>query len=157
MLAAAARAAHQRLGGRGYALLGAGSAYVMYGVGIIQDHRPAVNKAAVVLTHAFPLTYWGVLWIVCGGVALICAPRRAGHDVAGFGLAALPPGLWAAAYVIASVTGRYPRAWTGAPAWLLIPELLAVVAVLSTQLLTARRRVADLEARITQIPGGVHG
>lgn len=165
MVAAAARAVHRRLGvGRGYALLGPGIGWIVYGISIIQDHRPAVAKGTIVLTAWWPLTWWGAVWIVCGAGAVVCSLRRPGKDTIGWWLASAPPLLWVAAYFIASTTGRYPTAWTGVPAWLVPVELLGTAAFLSqrlesrtAQLVELQRDLAEANRRIADLQGGVRG
>lgn len=165
MVAAAARAVQQRLGGgRGYALLGAGAGWIAYGISIIQEHRPGVSRGTVVLTSWWPLTWWGVVWIVCGALAAVCSLRRPGADVLGWFVAAVPPLVWSAAYLIATTTGRYPSAWTGVPAWLVPVELLATAALLSRQLESRTAELAALQQelavarqRIAETEGGARG
>lgn len=150
--AAAVRAVGKRLGGgRGYALLGTGMGWIAYGIGIIEDHRPAVAKGTVVLTSWWSLTWWGAVWIACGAVAVVCSVRRPGRDTIGWFLAALPPIIWAAAYTIATTTGRFPTAWTGVPAWCVPIELLGVAALLSRQLEAAVARLLVAGEQIARL------
>jgi len=144
---AAAACLGRRVGLRGAALLLAGIGWTTYGIGIITDPRYVVQRGVSVLTRLWPLDWWGAVWIVCGLLALAAAVLRPGRDAWGFGAVVLPPLVWAGAYIVAWLTGRYPAAWTSTPAWCVPSGLLIIVAALSANLTTARRRIRVLEKR----------
>lgn len=137
----------RRVGLRGTALGVTGIGWITYGTGIITDPRYGVQRGVQVLVQICPLSWWGVLWIVCGTAALGAALLRPGRDTAGFAAATLPPLVWAGAYVIAWLTGGYPQAWTATPAWCVPLVLLGVVASLSSRYTAALRRIRALEER----------
>ncbi|WP_432051273.1 hypothetical protein [Streptomyces xiamenensis] len=128
MRAVACRAG-ARLGRRGAYLLVAGVGWLLYGVGVIQDPRAGTVRAAVVLSEAAPLSWWGCLWITCGAIAIVTAWSRCPlRQTAGYAAAMLPPLLWATAYAAAWLLGEYPRAWTGAATWAGAAAKLLIVA-----------------------------
>lgn len=155
-MSAAAAWAARRLGLRGIVLLLTGCGWITYGVGIMIDPRYGVARGVAVLTHWWPLTDWGLMWILCGAAAIGCAWLATDADVVGFGAAAFPPLVWSGAYLAAWLTGRYPTAWTSIPAWWVPIALLASCGVCSRRLDALARKVELLnqEAAARQIPLG---
>lgn len=98
----------QHLGRRGAFLLILGVGKVCWGVGWIA--APVTDPDGLdLLTSVAPLHCWAWLWISSGVVMLGMAWLRVGRDWAGFAIALVPPTIWALAYVVAVITGDYPR------------------------------------------------
>ncbi|MGW1998213.1 hypothetical protein [Embleya sp. NPDC001921] len=106
MRLAAARA-RQRLGRRGAFLAIYGAAQVFWGVGFIV--LPPTPAGLALLTDALPLHCWAWLWILGGAAAFASAWLRVGRDAVGYGAAMIPLGIWAFAYLWASMSGEYAR------------------------------------------------
>ncbi|MFD6149379.1 hypothetical protein [Streptomyces sp. NPDC060243] len=117
----------KRLGRRGSYLACAGSAWTLYGAGVIIEPRPGTVRSMVILREIAPMWVWGLIWVVCGLTAVAFGLARTGKDRWGFGAAVLPTLMWAGAYGLAIVAGDFPAAWTGAATWLFAALRLIVV------------------------------
>ncbi|MFJ9420673.1 hypothetical protein [Streptomyces sp. NPDC101249] len=107
----------QRLGRRGSYLACAGSAWTMYGLGIIISPRPGTVRGMLLLRNIAPLEFWGAIWVVCGLTAIAFAFTRTGRDVYGFVAAVIPTLVWCVAYGAAMIAGDFPYAWVSAATW----------------------------------------
>ncbi|MET9096257.1 hypothetical protein ABZX72_29680 [Streptomyces cyaneofuscatus] len=144
----------RRVGLRGVGLLIPAVGWITYGVGIAADPRYGVARGVAILTWAMPLSWWAWVWIGCGAIAMVAAVLPAGRDRAGYIAVVAPPGLWAGAYLLAWITGRYPTAWTTSPAWLVPVGLVLLVAYLTSRLVEERRLRHVLEVRCARIGAG---
>lgn len=108
MFASVVRRLRWHLGRRGAFLLIVGVGKVCWGVGFILEPQPH-PQGLELLTDRYPLHWWAWLWIGAGLVMIVCAFLRIGRDALGFGVAFIPPAVWATAYLVAVVDGTYPR------------------------------------------------
>jgi hypothetical protein len=104
---AAARWLRKRLGRRGRGLLIIGGALVCWGSSFVLD--PPATPGLQLLTDRYPIEAWAWLWVGAGGVAIASAFATIGPDKIGFGVAILPPLVWAVAYAVAVLNGDYSR------------------------------------------------
>lgn len=112
------------LGRRGAFLLIAGSAWTVYGIGMLASaHGTHFTALGPALAAVFASGWWGLVWITAGltGVAAAFAgcPRR---DAAGFIAVQAPPLLWLALDLtswVESLVSPYGRdlAWVHAAVW----------------------------------------
>lgn len=77
-----ARRIYKQLGHRGLFMLLLGVVQVIYGVGLLSaaDTKPSKLHwwpGSVGQLGGFPLSMWGTLWCVIGGLCLVTAPTRA--------------------------------------------------------------------------------
>lgn len=121
------RRLNKRLGRRGSYLACAGSAWILYGVGLVITPRPGTVKGMTVLRSIAPMWVWGLVWILCGMTAVAFAFTHTGRDRFGFMAAVCPTLLWAGAYGAAIVRGDFPSAWVSAATWLFAGARLIVV------------------------------
>lgn len=119
-----------RLGRRGAFLLAFGTAWAVYGCGLLSAGPTfAQSRGLTVLTRIAPIDVWSWLWIVAGLVALATAfVASPGGDTAGFVGAVLPPLAWAVAYLLAWLLGDYPRGWITAGPWAAIAVTAMIAA-----------------------------
>lgn len=115
-----------RLGRRGSYLAVAGSAWTLYGLGIILDPRVGTVKGVSILRHLLPIEAWGAFWMLCGLTAVAFAFTR-DRDRFGFFAAVLPAAVWSGAYAAALMTGDFPKAWTSMATWALAAIRLIIV------------------------------
>ncbi|MFE9432303.1 hypothetical protein ACFYNA_15095 [Streptomyces sp. NPDC006640] len=101
------RALARHLGRRGTGLLIAGAGLSCWGIGILLDPPP--TQGLRLLTDLCGIQNWAWLWIAAGVLALAAAFARIGPDWPGFGVAFLPPMVWATAYAVAAINGEYSR------------------------------------------------
>lgn len=55
------------------------------------------------------LCHWAWIWIAAGVVTFTSAFLGVGRDRYGFAAALVPPAVWAIAYLVAALSGDYPR------------------------------------------------
>lgn len=103
----AARRLSKHLGRRGIFLLILGTGKTCFGVGFIVS--PPDPRGLELLTDRCPLAAWAWVWIIAGLVTFGSAFLRIGRDKIGFIAAMIPPTLWATAYMVAVVSGTFPR------------------------------------------------
>ncbi|TXL91571.1 hypothetical protein [Streptomyces sp. IB2014 016-6] len=120
-----------RLDWRGLSLLISGISWVAYGASIAVQPRYGTVRGISVLLDLMPMGAWGWGWIVCGVVALVCAPLRAGRDLAGVAAAMAPPLLWALAYTMGWLSGASGTAWGAVAPWGSHAVLIAIIAYLT--------------------------
>lgn len=122
-----ARRLARALGRRGAILLTYGSVWMLYGYAQVVSPQPDQRGLRPVL-NVMPLAAWGWAWVVCGLVATVAAWLPQGADAVGFlalPLIVLP---WMTSYLVAWVTGEFPRGWVAAAIWGLIALPVIVVA-----------------------------
>lgn len=107
----------RRIGKRGAFLLAVGTGWLTYGWGIRIQPTYGVTHGLTILTDNVAVGTWGLIWMVAGALAVAAALARTGTDGVGFSAAAVPPLVWASAYVWMWAAGQYPAGWTSAAAW----------------------------------------
>lgn len=110
------------------ALLASGLAWISYGFTISTNPRYSTTRGITVLLDLMPLWAWGLVWIICGALCLIFAPRPAGRDLPGFVGAFVPAALWAVAYGLGGFAGNGYSTWTAVAPWLSHAFLILIVA-----------------------------
>lgn len=108
MVCRAARRLRKHLGRRGRFLLILGIGKTCWGVGFIVTPQQT-TQGLELLTRWCSLQSWAWLWIVAGLVTFASAFLRIGRDGAGFIAALIPPSVWAIAYIVAAISGTFPR------------------------------------------------
>ncbi|MEW2164434.1 hypothetical protein AB0912_15780 [Streptomyces sp. NPDC007084] len=131
-----------RLGWRGTALLSSGLSWISYGASIAIQPRYGTVRGISVLLHLLPMTGWGVIWIVAGGIASGYALVRPGRDLIGVGAAMAPPLLWAVAYALGAITGTSATAWGAIAPWAGHALLIQIIAFLTSPRVTVLTVVA---------------
>jgi hypothetical protein len=123
----AARRLARALGRRGAILLSYGTVWALYGYAQITTPQPDQRGLRPVL-ELLPLTVWGWLWICTGLAAVVSAWLPQGRDWVGF--LSLPAMVlpWMGSYLIAWLTGDFPRGWVAALVWGVIAVPVLVVA-----------------------------
>lgn len=117
----------KRLGRRGSYLACAGSAWTMYGIGVMLAPRVGTVRGMLLLRGIAPMWVWGLVWVICGLTAVCFAFAGTGRDRWGFAAAVLPTLLWAGAYFVAMLNGDFPSAWVSAATWLFAASRLLIV------------------------------
>jgi len=97
----AARRLSRQLGRRGRFLAILGIGKTCWGISFYVTPPPV---------HPIPgLCHWAWIWIAAGLVTFVSAFLQVGRDRFGFGAALVPPAVWAIAYLVAALSGVYPR------------------------------------------------
>ncbi|MFD6113587.1 hypothetical protein ACFWG0_26240 [Streptomyces yangpuensis] len=123
----AVRRLTRALGRRGAILSCYGLVWILYGYG--QLVTPQVDQRGLHLVlNIRPLEFWGWCWIAAGLVALVCAWAPPGRDAAAFILLPLVVVPWMTSYLVAWLSGAYPRGWVAAAVWAVITAPVLVVA-----------------------------
>lgn len=123
----AARWLRRRLGRRGAILTSYGLVWLLYGYA--QLVTPQVDQRGLaLLLRLMPLEAWAWCWIAAGAVALVCAWAPPGRDAAAFLALVLIVVPWTATYLVAWLSGEYPRGWVAAAVWAVISVPVLVVA-----------------------------
>ncbi|MFD4273834.1 hypothetical protein R2B67_26330 [Streptomyces cyaneofuscatus] len=152
MRAAVARRLRARLGYRGAALLVCGFGWINYGVGLIDNPRFGTvhGVSALLFGGRMPISAWGVVWITSGALSVLAAFRPGARDWWGWAAAAGPPAMWAVAYSGARALSEFSQGWYSGVTWAVVPSLLLILAAATRKLLSLRRRVRGLEARLVE-------
>lgn len=126
-MAAAATRWRPALGRRGTELLLFGLLELVYGWGIATDPRYGVVRGVGVLRSLAPMTWWGVLWMLCAAVALVLAihPPKL-RDSWGFAALYVPTAFWGAGNAVGWIDGDFPQAYTSAATWLTLTLILVL-------------------------------
>ncbi|MER6435410.1 hypothetical protein ABT275_03475 [Streptomyces sp. NPDC001185] len=98
-----------------------GGGWTGYGaIGVLGDPRYGTSRGLDVITDWAPMSVLGWVWVACGLAAVVAglAPRVGGVQSAGFTALATPAALWGTAFLIATLSGSYPRGGGGACGWL---------------------------------------
>ncbi|MGW3110567.1 hypothetical protein [Streptomyces sp. NPDC001091] len=98
-----------------------GAGWFGYGVlGVLADPRYGTSRGLDVVTARVPMSVLGWVWVICGLLALVSglAPRVRRLQSAGFTALATPAALWGTAFMVAKITGSYPKAGGSACGWL---------------------------------------
>ncbi|MFD7791039.1 hypothetical protein [Streptomyces sp. NPDC059759] len=98
-----------------------GGGWTGYGfLGVLGDPRYGTSRGLDVVTERVPMSVLGWVWVVCGCLAMVAAlsPRMHGLQAAGFTALATPAALWGTAFLVATVSGAYPKGGGGACGWL---------------------------------------
>ncbi len=117
-----------RIGRRGAALLFFGLLDLVYGYSLIW---PGVSDLSLLspnlkfLASLAPLMMWGVLWIIPGILAVVCAFLK--EDRWGFTGVIAVKMMWGVIYLAAAVTGQVDRAYVSATLWLCVAGFVAVI------------------------------
>lgn len=110
MFAVAARI-RRRLGRRGSILLLKGIMASLVGLGLRLQPVPD-RRGLRLLLHVMPEHGWGIVWMACGAVALICAWVGQDHDWPGFLAVWLISVPWSLTYLASWwPLGDNPRGW----------------------------------------------
>lgn len=104
----AVRRLRRALGRRGTFLLILGTGKTCWGIGLIVVPQPQ-PAGLELLTRFAPLHCWAWLWVLAGITTLVSAFLRVGRDGFGFAVALFPPMVWATAYLVAAISGEFPR------------------------------------------------
>ncbi|MFI8499476.1 hypothetical protein ACIGFK_13405 [Streptomyces sp. NPDC085524] len=127
MIRRAARRLRRRLGRRGAILTSYGLVWLLYGYAQLVTPQPDQRGLALLL-RLMPLDAWAWGWIVAGTVALVYAWAPPGQDAAAFLALVLIVVPWTATYLVAWLSGGYPRGWVAAAVWTVITVPVLVVA-----------------------------
>lgn len=98
-----------------------GTGWTGYGTfGVLADPRYGTSRGLGVITDRIPMSVLGWVWVICGILAIIAgiAPRATRLQAAGFTALATPAALWGTAYLIATISGTYPKGSGSACGWL---------------------------------------
>jgi hypothetical protein len=117
----------KRLGRRGAILLSYGGVWAIIGYGQITSPQPD-QRGLRILLERMPLDAWGWLWVASGLIAIVSAWLPPGHDWPGFLALPLMVLPWTASYLVAWLTGDFPRGWVAAVVWGAIAAPVLVVA-----------------------------
>lgn len=113
----AARRFGRMLGRRGAILLTYGAIWALFGYSLIVEPNPD-RSGIQTLLRLWPLSTWGVLWIVAGAVAVVSAFMPTGLDWAGYAALPLMAVCWAGSYLAAwQPLGDNNRGWITAAIW----------------------------------------
>lgn len=98
-----------------------GAGWTGYGaVGVLSDPRYGTSRGLGVITDRIPMSVLGWVWVICGILAVLAgvAPRVPRLQTVGFTALATPAALWGTAFLIATVSGSYPKGGGSASGWL---------------------------------------
>lgn len=109
-----------------------GIAYLLVAKSLVDtDTTPLVRHVFRFALGIMPLAGWALLWLVCGGIALLDALlTRDGRDSVGFAAAVIAPTAWAIVYVAAWVGNdtAVRDLWISAVTYALIAAAVLIVA-----------------------------
>ncbi len=123
----AVRLLRRRFGRRGAILSCYGLVWILYGYGQLITPQPDQRGLALIL-RLMPLDAWAWCWIAAGVLAVVCAWAPPCRDAAAFLALPLIVVPWMASYLVAWITGEFPRGWVAAAVWTVITVPVLVVA-----------------------------